>query len=97
MNVMQVEKGEARWSMIADNIWDMLIGKGGRLPGELAPEIKKLAKEAGKEFFTGRPQDLYPDALDTFRKEMTEKGWDFGQDDEELFELQRETRREKQS
>lgn len=87
MNVMQIEKGEARWSMIADNIWDMLLGKGGRLPGELDPEIKKLAKEAGKEFFTGRPQDLYPDALDTFRKEMNEKGWDFGQDDEELFEL----------
>ncbi|OFX57549.1 MAG: oxaloacetate decarboxylase [Bacteroidetes bacterium GWB2_41_8] len=87
MNVMQLEKGEARWSMIADNIWDMLIGKGGRLPGELHPEIKKLAKEAGKEFFTGRPQDLYPDALDTFRKEMQEKGWDFGTDDEELFEL----------
>ncbi|MFY9154366.1 MAG: biotin/lipoyl-containing protein [Prolixibacteraceae bacterium] len=87
MNVMQVVKGENRWSMIADNIWDMLIGKGGRLPGELSPEIVKLAKEAGKEFFTGRPQDLYPDALDTFRKEMTEKGWDFGQDDEELFEL----------
>ncbi len=87
MNVMQIEKGEARWSMIADNIWDMLVGNGGRLPGELHPEIKKLAKEAGKEFFTGRPQDLYPDALDTFRKEMNEKGWDFGQDDEELFEL----------
>jgi pyruvate carboxylase subunit B len=87
MNVMQIEKGEARWSMIADNIWDMLLGKGGRLPGELDPEIKKLAKEAGKVFFTGRPQDLYPDALDTFRKEMNEKGWDFGQDDEELFEL----------
>ena len=87
MNVMQIEKGEARWSMIADNIWDMLIGKGGKLPGELSPEIVKLAKEAGKEFFTGRPQDLFPDALDTFRKEMTEKGWDFGQDDEELFEL----------
>ncbi|MFA5326664.1 MAG: biotin/lipoyl-containing protein [Prolixibacteraceae bacterium] len=87
MNVMQIEKGEARWSMIADNIWDMLIGKGGRLPGELSPEIVKLAKEAGKEFFTGRPQDLYPDALDTFRKEMAEKGWELGQDDEELFEL----------
>ncbi len=87
MNVMQIEKGEARWSMIADNIWDMLIGKGGRLPGELSPEIIKLAKEAGKEFFTGRPQDLYPDALDTFRKEMNEKGWDFGKDNEELFEL----------
>ena len=87
MNVMQIEKGEARWSMIADNIWDMLIGKGGKLPGELSPEIIKLAKEAGKEFYTGNPQDLYPDNLDTFRKEMVEKGWDFGQDDEELFEL----------
>lgn len=87
MNVMQIEKGEPRWSMIADNIWDMLVGKGGKLPGELHPEIVKLAKEAGKEFFTGRPQDLYPDALDTFRKEMNEKGWDLGQDDEELFEL----------
>lgn len=87
MNVMQIEKGEKRWSMIADNIWDMLTGNGGRLPGELSPEIIKLAKEAGKEFYTGNPQDLYPDALDTFRKEMNEKGWDFGKDDEELFEL----------
>lgn len=87
MNVMQLEKGEPRWSMIADNIWDMLLGKGGNLPGELHPDIVKLAREAGKEFYTGHPQSLYPDALDTFRKEMTEKGWDFGQDDEELFEL----------
>ncbi len=87
MNVMQIVKGEDRWSMIADNIWDMLLGKGGRLPGPLDPVIIKMAKEAGKEFFTGRPQDLYPDALPVFRKEMNEKGWDFGQDDEELFEL----------
>ncbi len=87
MNVMQLEKGEERWSMIADNIWDMLLGKGGKLPGELHPEIIALAKKAGKEFYTGHPQDLYPDKLDEFRKEMIEKGWDFGQDDEELFEL----------
>lgn len=87
MNVMQLEKGEKRWSMIADNIWDMLTGNGGRLPGELSPEIVKLAKEAGKEFYTGNPQDLYPNALEIFRKEMAEKGWDTGKDDEELFEL----------
>ena len=87
MNVMQVEKGEKRWSMIADNIWDMLTGNGGRLPGKLDDEIIKLAKEAGKTFYTGNPQDLYPNALDTFRKEMAEKGWDLGKDDEELFEL----------
>lgn len=87
MNVMQLEKGKERWSMIADNIWDMLMGKGGKLPGELAPELKKLAKENGKEEFTDNPQSLYPDALDTFRKEMDENGWEYGQDDEELFEL----------
>lgn len=87
MNVMQIEKGKERWSMIADNIWDMLMGKGGKLPGELAPELKALAKANGKEEFTANPQTLYPDALDTFRKEMNDNGWDYGQDDEELFEL----------
>ena len=87
MNVMQLEKGKERWSMIADNIWDMLMGKGGKLPGELAPELKALAIEQGKEEFTADPQSLFPDALDTFRKEMDEKGWDYGQDEEELFEL----------
>lgn len=87
MNVTQLEKGKERWSMIADNIWDMLMGKGGKLPGELSPELKALAKEHGKEEFTANPQTLYPDALDTFRKEMDEKGWAYGPDDEELFEL----------
>ncbi|MBN2164770.1 MAG: oxaloacetate decarboxylase [Marinilabiliaceae bacterium] len=87
MNVIQLEKGGERWSMIADNIWDMIIGKSGKLPGELAPEIIKLAKEQGHEFYTGNPQDLYPDNLDSFREEMKKNNWDFGQDDEELFEL----------
>ncbi|MBN2635836.1 MAG: oxaloacetate decarboxylase [Prolixibacteraceae bacterium] len=87
MNVIQMIKGRERWSMIADNIWDMIIGKSGKLPGELAPEIIQLAKENGKEFYTGVPQDLYPDSLDVFKKEMKENNWDFGQDNEELFEL----------
>ncbi|MCL6220851.1 biotin/lipoyl-containing protein [Zunongwangia pacifica] len=87
MNVLQVEKGRERWSMIADNIWDMILGKSGKLPGELAPEIIKLAEEQGREFYTGNPQDLYPDNLDTFKKEMKENNWDFGEDDEELLEL----------
>ncbi|WP_163321620.1 biotin/lipoyl-containing protein [Draconibacterium mangrovi] len=87
MNVLQVIKGRERWSMIADNIWDMIIGKSGKLPGELAPEIIELAKANGKEFFTGVPQEQYPDNLDVFKKEMDDNGWDYGQDDEELFEL----------
>ncbi|NJN25575.1 MAG: oxaloacetate decarboxylase [Cyclobacteriaceae bacterium] len=87
MNVVQMAKGKERFSMIDDNTWDMLLGNAGRLPGELAPEIVKMAKDQGKEFFTGHPQSLYPDNLETFKKEMDEKGWDYGQDDEELFEL----------
>ncbi len=86
-NIMQTVKGQERWTMIADNIWDMILGKSGKLPGEVAPEIKKLAQEQGREFFTGNPQDLYPDKLDEFRKEMDANGWEYGQDDEELFEL----------
>lgn len=87
MNVMQMEKGKERWSMIADDIWDMMLGKSGKLPGDLAPELVAKAKEQGREFHTEDPQSNYPDALDTFREEMQREGWDFGKDDEELFEL----------
>lgn len=87
MNVLQLEKGKDRWTMIADNIWDMILGKSGKLPGELAPEIVEMAKQQGREFYTGDPQALYPDQLDEFRAEMKGNNWDFGQDDEELFEL----------
>lgn len=86
MNVMQLEKGKERWSMIADDIWDMILGKAGKLPGEVAPEIVALAKEQGREFMTGDPQSNYPDELDKYRQLMKEKGWETGQDDEELFE-----------
>jgi pyruvate carboxylase subunit B len=87
MNVMALEKGKERWGMIADNIWDMLMGRGGKLPGPLAPELQELAKKNGKEPFTDKPQTLYPDGLEVFEKEMKEMGWDQGQDQEELFEL----------
>ncbi|MDR0429381.1 MAG: oxaloacetate decarboxylase [Tannerellaceae bacterium] len=86
MNVIQLEKGKARWSMIADDIWDMILGKAGRLPGKLAPEIIEKAKQEGREFFEGDPQDNYPDALDKYRKLMNVKQWETGEDDEELFE-----------
>lgn len=87
MNVIQMKKGKERWSMVADNVWDMLLGKSGKLPGKLSQELVNLAKEQGREFYEGHPQDLYPDELDTFRAEMKEKGWDVGEDEEELMEL----------
>ncbi len=86
MNVMQLLKEKERWSMIADDIWDMILGKAGKLPAPLAPEIIEKAKAEGREFFTGNPQNNYPDALDKYREMMKEKGWDTGKDDEELFE-----------
>ena len=86
MNVIQMEKGKERWSMIADTIWDMILGKAGKLPGEVAPELVEMAKAEGREFLTSDPQENYPDDLDDYRKKMAEKGWPLGEDDEELFE-----------
>ena len=87
MNLMAVLKGQPRWSTIDKDTWNMILGRMGRLPGELAPEIVALAKEKGLEFYDGNPQDSFPDELDRFRQIMKEEGWDCGQDDEELFEL----------
>ena len=87
MNLMALLKGQPRWTTIDKDTWNMILGKMGKLPGELAPEIVALAKEKGLEFYTGNPQDAFPDELDKFRQIMNEEGWDCGQDDEELFEL----------
>ena len=76
MNVIAMEKGKERWGMIADDIWDMLLGKAGKLPGTLAPELVEKAEREGRKFFTGNPQDNYPDALDKYRKMMKENKWD---------------------
>jgi pyruvate carboxylase subunit B len=87
LNILQLTKGEERYSMIDNNTWDMILGKSGTLPGPLAPEILELAKKQGKVFYTGIPQDGYPDVLDKYRKEMAQHGWDVGPDEEELFEF----------
>ena len=86
INVMQIMKGKQRWSLLDDSTWSMLLGKSGKLPGEVSEELKVLAKDQGREFFAGDPQELYPDVLDDLRKEMQEKGWDLGEDEEELME-----------
>ncbi len=87
MNVMSRVKGEDRWIMIDTNTWGMILGKSGRLPGKLAPEIVELAKKNHLEFTEADPQSYYPDQLDEYRREMKENGWELGEDEEELFEL----------
>ena len=86
-NLIGRSMGKPDFSDLDDAMWGMILGKSGTLPGTLAPEIVQLAKEKGLEFFTGNPQDNYPDELPRFIKEMEELGWDRGQDDEELFEF----------
>ena len=87
MNLLTESMDKPRYSMMDNAIWGMILGKSGKLPGELAPEIVELAKEKGYEFSTEDPQVNYPDDLERFIKEMEENGWDRGQDDEELFEF----------
>lgn len=87
MNLLAESMDKPRYSMMDPSIWGMIIGKSGKLPGEVAPGIKELAKQKGYEFTDANPQDNYPDDLDTFIKEMEDNNWDRGQDDEELFEL----------
>ena len=87
MNLMHTLKREPRWKTIDKDTMNMILGKTGTLPGELAPEIVEIVKEKGLEFYTGNPQDEFPDELPQFEKMMEEEGWDRGQDDEELFEF----------
>ena len=87
MNLLSLEQGKGRYVYLDDNMWGMILGKSGRVPGEIAPELKELAKKQGREFTDVDPHTLLKPALDDFRKEMDENGWEYGQDDEELFEL----------
>ena len=87
MNLLTMAQGKGRFVMMDDAMWGMILGKSGKIPGTIAPEIVELAKQQGREFTDADPHTLLPNALDGFRKEMDENGWDYGQDDEELYEL----------
>ena len=86
-NLLTIEQGKGRYVMMDDSVWGMILGKSGKIPGTIAPELVELAKQKGYEFVDADPHTLYPDALDSFREEMEKNGWDCGKDDEELFEL----------
>ncbi|MBA7488234.1 MAG: oxaloacetate decarboxylase [Prevotella sp.] len=87
MNLLTMEQGKGRFVMMDDNMWGMILGKSGRVPGPIASELINLAKKQGREFTDVDPHTQLKPALADFRKEMDENGWDYGQDDEELFEL----------
>mgnify|MGYP000772854470 FL=1 len=87
MNLLTMTQGKGRFVMMDDSMWGMILGKSGTVPGEIDPIFRELAAKQKREFTDADPHTLIPDALDTFRKEMADNGWDCGKDDEELFEL----------
>ena len=87
MNLLTMEQGKGRFVMMDDAMWGMILGKSGKVPGEITPELKELAKKQGRQFTDADPHTLLPNALDDFKNEMDENGWEYGKDDEELFEL----------
>ena len=87
MNLLTMEQGKGRFVMMDDSMWGMILGKSGKIPGTIDPELVELAKKQGREFTDVDAHTLLSNALDDFKKEMDENGWDYGQDDEELFEL----------
>lgn len=87
MNLLSMEQGKGRYVYMDDNMWGMVLGKSGKVPGPLAPELIELAKQQNREFTDADPHTLLHNALPEFEKEMKENNWDFGQDNEELLEL----------
>jgi len=87
MNLLTMEQGKGRFVMMDESMWGMILGKSGKVPGKIDPELVELAKKQGREFTDVDPRTLLTNALEDFKKEMDENGWDYGQDDEELFEL----------
>jgi len=87
MNLLTLAQGKGRFVMMDDSMWGMILGKSGKIPGTIDPELVELAKKQGREFTEADPHTLIPNALEGFKKEMKENNWDCGQDDEELYEL----------
>ena len=87
MNLLTIEQGKGRFVMMDDAMWGMILGKSGKIPGTIDPELVELAKKQNREFTDVDPHTLLENALDGFKKEMDENGWDYGKDNEELFEL----------
>ena len=81
--MMNVKFG--RWKMICQPAQDIALGKYGRTPGPIAPNVlQQVEKQTGKKPVTERPADLLKPGLKDCRKQCREKGLP---DDEETAVL----------
>ena len=72
MAVLNVALG--RYKMIPREVKDLVLGKYGRTPAPIDPDVKRLAI-GNAEPITCRPADLIPPQLDNFRKRLAEDGY----------------------
>ncbi|MDF3056402.1 MAG: pyruvate carboxyltransferase [Rariglobus sp.] len=63
-----------RWKNLAQATIDIALGKYGRPPGPIKPEVLALArKQSGQEPVTGRPADLLAPRMPALREELATK------------------------
>lgn len=71
--MMNVKFG--RWKVICQPAQDIALGKYGKTPGPVNPEIlAAVEKQTGKKAITCRPADLLEPGLENYRKQAGEKG-----------------------
>jgi pyruvate carboxylase subunit B len=71
--MMNVKFG--RWKMICQPAQDIALGKYGKAPGPIDPEILAMVeKQAGRKAITERPADLLQPGLEAYRKQCADKG-----------------------
>jgi oxaloacetate decarboxylase alpha subunit/pyruvate carboxylase subunit B len=64
-----------RWKMICQPAQDIALGKYGKAPGPINPEIlAQVEKQAGTKAITCRPADLLQPGLEGYKKQCAEKG-----------------------
>ncbi|HWA24448.1 MAG TPA: pyruvate carboxylase subunit B [Lacunisphaera sp.] len=77
-----------RWANLAQNTIDVALGRYGRTPGPVDPELLALAaKKAGQEPVTVRPADLLAPRLPSLRAELTAKGLPVDDDTAVLYAM----------
>ena len=45
MNLLTIEQGKGRFVMMDESMWGMILGKSGKIPGTIDPELVELAKK----------------------------------------------------
>src|SRR5580765_1895033 len=71
--MMNVKFG--RWKMICQPAQDIALGKYGRTPGPIAPNVlEQVEKQPGKKPVTQRPADLLKPGMEAYRTQCGEKG-----------------------